>query len=130
MSNDDLELFINLAADTERHVAGMTRDDRSAMISSLIRAANVVYGVWAEGYGYRLRLIRSVEPPGEEEVLAGIPVQNEQHAALLAAAAAHARDAVARELHGEFARLNFVDDAPPIVPEQAPNVTEVDRPPD
>lgn len=91
MSHDDLELFIKLAADTDRHVAGMCKDDRAAMISSLIRASHICYGVYPEGHSYRLRLIRSVEPDGEDEVLAGVPVKDEQHADLLAASASWSR---------------------------------------
>ena len=91
MTAADAQIFVELAQQTEQHVAGMSRDDRAAMISGLIRASDVAYGVWPEGHGYRLRLIRSVEPQGDEEVLAGIPVQDEQHAALLAAAASHSR---------------------------------------
>ena len=89
MSNDDMELFIDLAADTEQHVANMSRDDRAAMISSLIRAANVCYAVWREGDAYRLRLLRCVEPAGAEETLAGIPVSGQAHADLLMAACSH-----------------------------------------
>jgi hypothetical protein len=59
------------------------------MISSLIRAAHIAYAVWPEREAYRLRLIRSVEPQGADEVLAGIPVRDEQHAELLGAAASH-----------------------------------------
>ena len=91
MSDDDMELFISLAADTERCVAGLSKDDRAAIISGLIRAALVCYGVYPEANGYRLRLIRSVEPAGAGEILAGIPVQDEQHAALLAASASWSR---------------------------------------
>ena len=91
MNNEDLELFVSLAADTERCVAGLNKDDRAAMISSLIRASHICYGVYPEGHGYRLRLIRSAEPQGDEEVLCGIPVQDEQHAALLAAAVSRDR---------------------------------------
>ena len=91
MNPADAQLFINLAHDTERHVAGMSRDDRAAIISSLIRAAHIAYAVWPDGEAYRLRLIRSVEPQGADEVLAGIPVRDEQHAELLVAAASHSR---------------------------------------
>ena len=91
MTSDDAQLFVELARDTEQHVVGMSRDDRAAMISSLIRAAHVCYGVYPAGSGYGLRLIRSVVPDGEEEVLCGIPVVNEAHADLLEAAASHSR---------------------------------------
>ena len=91
MTAADAQIFVKLAHDTERHFADMNREDRAAMISSLIRASHVCYGIWPEGHGYRLRLIRSVEPDGEDEVLAGVPVRDEQHAAMLAAAASHSR---------------------------------------
>ena len=55
MSDDDMELFISLAADTERCVAGLSKDHRAAIISGLIRAALVCYGVYPEANGYRLR---------------------------------------------------------------------------
>ncbi len=89
MTAADAQIFVELARDTEQHVAGMTRDDRAAMISSLIRAANVAYAVWREGDAYRLRLLRCVEPTGDDETLAGIPVDNEAHADLLTAACSH-----------------------------------------
>ena len=89
MSNDEMELFVKLAHETERHVAGMCKDDRAAMISGLITAAHVAYAVWTEGDAYRLRLLRCVEPVGTEETLAGIPVSGEAHADLLMAACSH-----------------------------------------
>lgn len=89
MNPTDAQLFVDLAQQTEQHVAGMNRDDRAATISSLIRAANVAYAVWREGDAYRLRLIRSVEPTGDDETLCGIPVACEAHANLLEAAASH-----------------------------------------
>ena len=49
VNSDDMELFIDLAADTELHVAGMTRDDRAMTVFSMIRAANIAYAVWREG---------------------------------------------------------------------------------
>lgn len=91
MTDDDAKLFVDLAHDTDRHVAGLSKDDRAAMISSLIRAAHVCYAVWPSGGGYRLRLIRDVEPAGDQETLAGIPVQDEASADLLAAAASWSR---------------------------------------
>ena len=89
MNPTDAQLFVELAHDTDRHVAGMSRGDRAATISSLIRAAHVAYAVWREGDAYRLRLIRSVEPTGDDETLCGIPVACEAHANLLEAAASH-----------------------------------------
>ena len=92
MSNEDLELFIALAADTERCVAGMTRDDRAMTISSMIRTANIAYAVWREGETFRLRLLRCVEPTGDDETLCGIPVSCAAHANLLEAAASHGQE--------------------------------------
>jgi hypothetical protein len=92
VTSADAQLFVELAHDTERHVAGLSKDDRAAMISSLIRAAHVCYAVWREGDAYRLRLLRCVEPTGDDETLSGIPVSGEAHADLLEAAASHGRE--------------------------------------
>ena len=89
MNPDDIQLFVDLATGLERDLAPLSPSERAHVISDHIRAAHVVYAVWKIDDGYRLRLLRCVEPAGDEETLAGIPVTNEAHADLLEAAASH-----------------------------------------
>ena len=96
MTAEDLKLFVDLAAGLERDLAPLSQADRAQVISSMIRGADVCYAVWRSGEGYRLRLLRSVEPAGDEETLAGIPVSCEAHADLLEAAASHGTSGVCR----------------------------------
>ena len=61
---EDLKLFVDLAAGLERDLVPLSQADRAQVISSMIRGADVCYAVWRSGEGYRLRLLRSVEPAG------------------------------------------------------------------
>ena len=66
MIDDDAQIFVELAEAVGRRVATLSRSERAQAISDLILEANIAYGVWREGDAYRLRLLRCVEPSGDE----------------------------------------------------------------
>jgi hypothetical protein len=91
MNPADAQLFVDLATGLERDLAPLSQAERAHAVSNMIRSANVAYAVWRDGEGYRLRRLRYVEPSGDEETLAGIPVSGAAHADLLEAAASHGK---------------------------------------